>query len=179
MRRPITRYCLSLQRTDERRPTSAYEWHHKVAFILGEGDKQQSQAVSLGIYPDTFPPPSRCRICAFFPSDAGNTAEGNCCSRYQSKPLCLEDTGPAWLPGPFMETVLGLIIPSCASSPSPAGLCVLVSSESAPHSHRSQGETRGEVCTHTGPAQQHTEHAYEHRQCNHVPTSVVWQFNLI
>lgn len=84
----------------------------------------------------------------FSPSDAGNTAEGNWCGRYQSKPLCLEDTGPAWLPGPFMETVLGLIIPSCASSPSPAGLCVPVSSESAPHSHRSQGETRGEACTH-------------------------------
>lgn len=54
-----------------------YEWHHKVAFIwVGGGGKQQSQAVSLGIYPDTFPPPSRCRICAFFPSDAGNTADG-------------------------------------------------------------------------------------------------------
>lgn len=150
MHRPITRYCLSVQCTDERRATSAYEWHHKVAFIWG-GGKQQSQAVSLGIYPDTF------RICAFFPSDAGNTAEGNWCSRYRSKPLCLEDTGPAWIPGPFMETVLGLIIPSCASSPSPAGLCVPVSSESTPHSHRSQGETRGEVCTHTGPAR-HTQH---------------------
>ncbi|CAB1441086.1 unnamed protein product [Pleuronectes platessa] len=29
--------------------------------------------------------------------------------------------GSAWLPVPFTETVLGLIIPSCASSPSPAG----------------------------------------------------------
>lgn len=69
------------------------------------------------------------------------------CSTFgpQTRLLCLGCTRPAWLPGPFMETVLGLIIPSCASSPSPAGLRVPVSSAKTPQSHRSQGETEGKA----------------------------------
>lgn len=59
----------------------------------------------------------------------------------RSRLLRLGRIRPAWLPGPFTETVLGLIIPSCASSPSPAGLRVPASSAKTPQSLRSQGET--------------------------------------
>lgn len=86
------------------------------------------------------------------PSDPGSTAKGETVvwwRQSQSKLLSLGDAGPGWLHGPFMETVLGLIIPSCASSPSPAGLRVPVSSANTPHSHWSQGETHRRASVHT------------------------------
>lgn len=71
-----------------------------------------------------------------------NTVKGDCSAvSPRSRLLCLGCIRPARLPGPFTETVLGLIIPSCASSPSPAGLRVPVSSAKTPQLHRSQGET--------------------------------------
>lgn len=87
-------------------------------------------------------------LCCFLWS--GNTAKGDC-GVLSPIPSCSVwgTPGPAWLLVPFMETVLGLIIPSCASSPSPAGLCVPVSSASTPHSHRSQGEIHWRACAHT------------------------------
>lgn len=55
------------------------------------------------------------------------------------------DTGPTWLPVPFMETVLGLIIPSCASSSSSwATLCVPVSFAS--HFHTDIKVSYKDVC---------------------------------
>lgn len=79
-----------------------------------------------------------------------------------------------WTPsqsGPFMETVLSLIIPSCASSPSPAGLCAPVSSASTPHSQQSQGELQSphtHTHTHARTCRGGADwHAATHRECPH------------
>lgn len=96
-----------------------------------------------------FPPLSRCRIAALFvplslPSDAGTQWKASRRRRSQLQAPVSGGQRSSRPVGPSLETVLGLIIPSCASSPSPAGLCVPVSSATAPpRSHRSQGETRG------------------------------------
>lgn len=113
------------------------------------GKYQQRQAVSLGFHPDTFPLLSRCQICAFSLWCENTVMETVAQSVPVQAPLCLGDTRPARPPVPFMETVLGLIITSCASSPSPAGLCVPVSSASSTHSHWSQGEAHRRACTRT------------------------------
>lgn len=121
---------------------SANEWHHKVLFIFEE--LHQSSCVFGYLYRHFFPLLRRCQAAFTVITEH---SQRRFCSTFspQTRLLCLGCTRPARLPGPFMETVLGLIIPSCASSPSPAGLRVPVSSAKTPQSHRSQGETEGKA----------------------------------
>ncbi|KAJ4945943.1 hypothetical protein JOQ06_023621 [Pogonophryne albipinna] len=82
----------------------------------------------LCLWYSTFPLLVRCQA---FPL-IRDQSEGRPWSRQsRSKLLRLGDTEPSL--ATFTGTVLGLIIPSCASSPSPAGLRVPVSSASTPH----------------------------------------------
>lgn len=121
---------------------SANEWHHKVLFIFEE--LHQSSCVFGYLYRHFFHWWDAVRPPLLW---SQNTVKGDFAAHSVPKPGCSVwgCTRPARLPCPFMETVLGLIIPSCASSPSPAGLRVPVSSAKTPQSHRSQGETEGKA----------------------------------
>lgn len=142
VRAPANYLVLSITAIHRWEGESANERHHKVLFI---SRYYNSQAVSLAIYTDIFPLLRCCQ--AAFTVIREHSQMRLQCSRSQIQAALLGCIRPTRLPGPFMETVLGLIIPSCASSPSPAGLCVPVSSAKTPESHQSQGETAVEAHT--------------------------------
>lgn len=166
MPRPIIWYCLSLRRADERgwvgmSGTAKYcsfrEITTKSSCVFGFSSRHISTAESLS---DSLP---------FFPLIWEHSEGKLWCSQSQSKLLRLGDTRPAWLFGPFMETVLGLIIPSCASSPSSSwAACPNVLCNYAALTTKSRWDTQLSVHTHWACTDwhvaAHTEYACN-RQC--------------